>query len=142
MNTHAYMTFVKLLTPILFLALLGADMPSTQPLPPDLLAPDAKVTRLVSGLGFTEGPVWFNDDGGYLVFSDIPANVLNRWDKNHLVYTQFRQPSNGTNGNTSTRDGELVSCEQTTRRVIGRDKDGLQRVIAIEVQRQEIQLAE
>ena len=40
----------------------------------------SKVEKLAGGMSFTEGPCWFDDaGGGYLVFSDIPANQLKRW---------------------------------------------------------------
>ena len=56
----------------------------------DVRAPDAfakllpetsKVEKVADGMQFTEGPVWTNADGGYLVFSDIDGNELKRWDE-------------------------------------------------------------
>jgi gluconolactonase len=42
-----------------------------------LVSPDAKVERIVGGFGFTEGPVWMqNGKDGYLLFTDIPGNVI------------------------------------------------------------------
>jgi gluconolactonase len=42
-----------------------------------LVSPDAKVERIVGGFGFTEGPVWMqNGKEGYLLFTDIPGNVI------------------------------------------------------------------
>jgi Gluconolactonase len=43
-----------------------------------LVAPDAKVEMLTSGFGFAEGIVWMQKKGkpGFLVMSDIPANVI------------------------------------------------------------------
>ena len=38
-----------------------------------IVPPDAKVEMLASGFEFTEGPVWSSRDGGFLLFSDIPA---------------------------------------------------------------------
>ena len=43
------------------------------PLIDKLLATDAKVEVLASGMAWSEGPVWVKD-GGYLLFSDIPNN--------------------------------------------------------------------
>jgi gluconolactonase len=40
-----------------------------------LVAPDAQLIRVRTGFGFTEGIVWV-DKGGYLLLSDIPANVI------------------------------------------------------------------
>ncbi|MFG0319043.1 MAG: SMP-30/gluconolactonase/LRE family protein, partial [Planctomycetota bacterium JB042] len=44
-----------------------------------VVADDARLRLLVTGLRFTEGPVWSDDDGGFLVFSDMTANRLMRW---------------------------------------------------------------
>ena len=77
-----------------------------------LVSPDAKVEKLAGGMKFIEGPVWYN---GALIFSDIPSNELKRWDGKDL--TTFREPSNNTNGNTIDRDGNLISCEHSSRRV-------------------------
>lgn len=77
-----------------------------------LVPPDAKVEKLAGGMQFIEGPVWMD---GALVFSDIPANKLMKWDGKEV--TVFREPSNHTNGNTLDRDGNLISCEHSSRRV-------------------------
>ena len=39
----------------------------------------AKVEKVAGGFGFAEGPVWV-PSGGYLIFSDIPDNVIRRWN--------------------------------------------------------------
>src|SRR3982074_1694383 len=42
-----------------------------------LVSPDAKLDRLATGFGFTEGNIWVPQGrGGYMLFSDIPANVI------------------------------------------------------------------
>jgi gluconolactonase len=94
-----------------------------------LLAPDAKVEKLAGDMKFIEGPVWSNEDGGFLVFSDIPANELKRWDAKGGLGT-FRKESNNTNGNTRDRDGRLISCEHSARRVTRTEKDGSITVLA------------
>ena len=95
----------------------------------ELVAPDAKPEKLAGGMKFTEGPVWTNDDGGYLVFSDIPSNELKRWDANNGL-TTFRADSRNTNGNTRDREGRLISCEHSARRVTRTEKDGTLTVLA------------
>jgi gluconolactonase len=86
-----------------------------------LFPKDAKVTRLATDLQFTEGPVWM--PAGHLVFSDIPANELKRWDAAGGVQT-FRKPSNNANGNTLDREGRLVTAEHSAHRVSRTEKDG------------------
>src|SRR5206468_12974301 len=40
-----------------------------------LVSAEAKVELVKGGFGFTEGPVWVQK-GGYLLFTDIPGNVI------------------------------------------------------------------
>ncbi len=70
------------------------------------------MTRLATDMQFIEGPVWMRE--GFLVFSDIPANELKRWDAKGGLQT-FRKPSNNTNGNTLDREGRLISAEHAGR---------------------------
>ncbi len=92
-----------------------------------LIALDVKGQQLVRGLQFIEGPVWSDDGGGYLIFSDIPANELKKWDGKAL--STFRTDTHGTNGNTRDREGRLVSCEHTSRRVTRTKDDGTVEVL-------------
>jgi gluconolactonase len=57
------------------------------------------------------------------VFSDIPANQLKKWTKAGGV-TVFRDPSNNANGNTTDREGRLVTAEHGARRISRTEKDG------------------
>src|SRR5947199_9396778 len=42
-----------------------------------LVSPDAKLELVKGGFGFTEGALWVQQGKrGYLLFSDIPANVI------------------------------------------------------------------
>ncbi|HMJ66794.1 MAG TPA: SMP-30/gluconolactonase/LRE family protein [Candidatus Binatia bacterium] len=83
----------------------------------------AAVERLATGLQFVEGPTWVSADGGFLVFSDIPANELKKWTRDGGL-TTFRQPSNNSNGNTTDADGRLVTAEHSGRRISRTEKDG------------------
>lgn len=82
---------------------------------------NAKVERLATGLQFVEGPQWM--PGGFLVFSDIPADELKRWDAKGGLQT-FRKPSQQANGNTLDREGRLLSAEHGGRRISRTEKDG------------------
>lgn len=94
----------------------------------NLTVPNAAVEKLFEGCRWAEGPVWFND-GGYLVWSDIPNNRMLRWTP-ELGVDVFRPDSNYTNGNTRDRQGRLISCQHGGRRVIRTEPDGSQTVIA------------
>ena len=86
-----------------------------------LFSPDAKVERLATDMQFVEGPVWM--PAGFLVFSDIPANELKRWDAAGGVKT-FRKPSNNANGNTLDKAGRMVTAEHGAHRISRTAADG------------------
>ena len=87
------------------------------------------VERVATGFRWAEGPAYFRA-GRYLIFSDIPNNRQMRLveDDNHL--SVFRTPSFNSNGNTVDREGRLLSCEHSGRRVIRTELDGTITVIA------------
>ena len=88
-----------------------------------------RVERLWTGARWTEGPAWFAA-GRYLVFSDIPNNRMMRFDECDGHVSVFRQPSNNSNGNTTDKQGRLVTCEHKTRRVTRTEFDGSITIIA------------
>ena len=79
--------------------------------------------QVATGFKFTEGPLWLGRDG--LIFCDIPGDTIYRPDK-----TVFRRPSNWANGLTRDREGRLIVCENSARRVTRTEKDGAITVIA------------
>lgn len=91
-----------------------------------LVSVDAKVEILASGFVWSEGPVW-NKKGKYLIFSDVPANTIYKWNESEGA-TIFLSPSGytglgeygdepGSNGLTINHKGELIACEHGDRRV-------------------------
>lgn len=61
----------------------SADTPAEKPVVKEdpgldaLISPDARMDVLATGFGFAEGIVWIQKDkDGYLLMSDIPANVI------------------------------------------------------------------
>jgi gluconolactonase len=88
-----------------------------------IVAPEARVEKVAGGFGFIEGPVWSNEDGGSLVFSDIPRDEMKRLVPGAGV-TTYRAPSHNANGNTGDREGRLLTCEHSGRRVAIEDGDG------------------
>ena len=87
------------------------------------MIPNARIERLHTGTGWAEGPVWFGDMHS-LIWSDIPANRMLRWDATSGETSLFRPDSGFSNGNTRDRQGRLVTCEQDTRRVTRTEHDG------------------
>ena len=91
--------------------------------------PLAKIERIAHGFRWAEGPVWLGDARA-LVFSDVPGNVMYRWDEETGVTAAYRKPSNNGNGNTRDRQGRIVTCEHLTRRVTRTEYDGRITVLA------------
>jgi gluconolactonase len=87
------------------------------------------VERIATGFRWAEGPAYFRG-GRFLLFSDIPNNRMMRIleDDNHL--SVFRSPSMNSNGNTTDREGRLVTCEHGGRRVTRTEHDGTITIIA------------
>jgi gluconolactonase len=104
-----------------------------------LLAPDAKVEVLGTGLNWSEGPVWSRELSAVL-FSDVPENHILKWKEGEgmsvwlkpsgftgiLPYS--REP--GSNGLTLNAKGELCACEHGDRRVSVLTKGGGKRTLA------------
>jgi gluconolactonase len=89
---------------------------------------DAQLKKLAGEMHFTEGPAWFDRDGGYLVFSDIPANELKKWSAKDGL-TTFRANTHGANGNCVDREGRLITCGHISRRMMITEKDGTIRTL-------------
>lgn len=94
----------------------------------DTLVPaDAVIEKLAEGFEWSEGPVWVPDEGGYLLFSDIPVNTIYRWDEKGGLSPYLRpagyagsDPSGaelGTNGLMLDAEGRLVMCDHGNRQV-------------------------
>ncbi|MEA1996289.1 MAG: SMP-30/gluconolactonase/LRE family protein, partial [Gemmatimonadota bacterium] len=81
---------------------------------------DAALYQVAGGLQFTEGPVWVEGkDGqgqGYLLFSDIPADRIYRWDDPDKL-SVWRTPSGKSNGLLLDSRGRVLACEHWNRRV-------------------------
>ena len=88
-----------------------------------------RVERLWTGARWVEGIVWFTA-GRYLLFSDIPNNRLMRWDETDGKVSEFRQPSQFSNGNTLDQQGRLITCEHFSRQVTRTEHDGTITTIA------------
>ncbi len=131
----------------------GGDKKKEDPLPPrkivrldpafDKLVPkDAVVETIARGFIWTEGTAW-NKEGKFLVFSDIPHNVVHKWQDGKV--SEFVKPSGytgktprggkpgdepGSNGLRFDAEGRLCLCEHGDRRVSRIEKDGTKTVLA------------
>ncbi len=98
----------------------------------------AQIEKLGGGMGFIEGPVWMHK--GFLLFSDIPNNVIRKWTPGGKIEV-FREHSGftadasggglvGSNGLTLDKQGRLIACQHGNRRVIRIENNGKETVLA------------
>jgi gluconolactonase len=90
-----------------------------------IIAPDAEVETIATGIQWAEGPVWV-PQGRFLLFSDPPANIIRRWTRAEGVMP-FLQPSGaaafdpklmreaGSNGLAMDHQGRLLIADSGTR---------------------------
>jgi gluconolactonase len=105
-----------------------------------LFPAEAKLEKIADGYSWVEGPVW-NRAERFLLFSDIPANSVFRWQSGKGA-TLFMKPSGytgkapfegrepGSNGLAFDSEGRLVLCEHGDRRVARVEKDGAKKTLA------------
>jgi len=111
----------------------------------EVVGPNPKVFKLAEGFKFTEGPIWVNKDGGYLLFSDPNANTIYKYTPNGNEEGRldvFRTPSGysgadiaeygqpGSNGLTLDPQGRLTINQHGNHRVVRDEKDGTQTILA------------
>lgn len=101
-----------------------------------IVSADVTFEQVATGFRFTEGPVW-QAAGRFLLFSDIPSDVIQRWDAQSGA-KPFRQPSHKSNGLTYDRQGRLLTCEHVTSRVTRAEPDGRLTILASHWQGKEL----
>ncbi len=106
-----------------------------------LVAPGVKIDVLADGFEWSEGPVWSNVDGGYLLFSDIPRNRIVEWSPQNGIsiflersgYTgkkPFTGSEPGSNGLIYDAQGRLVMCCHGDRMIKRLEPNGTRTVLA------------
>jgi len=160
MNRLAGLGLLGLITFSPLVGLRAQEAPSTQsvvqhldPTGAKLISQSAQVETLKNEFfGFLEGPVWVqNADNGYLLFSDMPANCIYKWENGTLsVFLEKSgftgtDPSNagmevnngrlqvivlGSNGLTLDRDNRLIIAQHGDRRLVRRETSGDLSVLA------------
>src|SRR5260370_34890789 len=112
-----------------------------------IIPQDAKVEKLAGDFQFVEGPIWVHSKGqGYLLFSDIPANVIRKWDSKGGVSVFLEKSGftgadasnvggqtnngfgmvnlNGSKGITRRKSGPIVICQHGARLLSRQRKSG------------------
>src|SRR5262245_64015593 len=125
-----------------------------------LISPDAQLEKIAGGFGFTEGALWVPvGEGGYLLFTDIPGNVIYKWTPDGTVSVHMEKcgyrgvdiwrvgfmqtngkkpgepgfeefPMIGCNGLTLDRQGRLVIATWAGRSIDRIEHDGRRTVLA------------
>ncbi len=98
----------------------------------DSLVPkDAVIEKVAGGFGFTEGPLWRSE--GVLWFSDVTGNVLRSLTPSGQATVLIQKAGGesnappgsfvGPNGMISDKDGYVLLCQHTNRRIVRVAKD-------------------
>ena len=120
---------------------VNVEVVRNDPAMDEIAGPNPKVFKLAEGFKFTEGPIWINKDGGYLLFSDPNANTIYKYAPERKLEV-FRKPSGysgadvaeygqpGSNGLTLDPQGRLTINQHGNHRVVRDENDGTQTVLA------------
>ncbi|SFK95608.1 gluconolactonase [Paenibacillus sp. 1_12] len=88
----------------------------------EIIDKDYVVEQLVSGLVFTEGPIWDKTTQSVL-FTDFTPNRIYKWNRAEGC-SVYREESGRAVGLTMDRAGRVVSCETSKRRVSRIEENG------------------
>ena len=96
---------------------------------------DAKVEKIVPGLGRTDGPIFSRL--GFLLFCDTSTRKIFKYvpgaagsPGSDAALIAYRKNSGGAQGLTFDRQGRLIACEAVAKRVTRTEKDGSIAVLA------------
>ena len=114
-------------TGVVWAETVPATINSLDPRFDQLVPRDTKLEKIADGFIWVEGPVWHRQ-GGYLLFSDIPANAVYKWKSGEgaSVYLKssgysgtapFSGMEPGSNGLTFDAKGQLVLCRHGDRQI-------------------------
>jgi gluconolactonase len=149
-----FFTLGALLTGAALSAQNGGQIIRLDPALDALISPNAQIEKVADGFGFLEGPVWVHASSpGFLIFSDIPANVIDKWNPQDGTVSVFLEKSGfagadpgdagyqlnnghavvtlyGSNGITLDKEGRVTYCQHGDRAVMRLEKDGKRTVLA------------
>ncbi len=108
-----------------------------------IVAPGTPVEVIATGIKWAEGPLWVPQGGGYLLFSDPPANIVRRWSRSKGTAT-FLSPSGapgadpaiyrepGANGLTLDHGGRLLIANSGGRSIDRVDLTNKRRTVLVD----------
>jgi gluconolactonase len=103
---------------ILFILVVFTQTENLPAQDPVIHAP--QIERIDGDFVFLEGPVWYD---GSILFSDIPANKVYRWDKAGGLRI-FYEPSGNSNGLMIDHNGYLILAQHGKRQIAVLDDTG------------------
>lgn len=123
-------------------AAAGAGITRLDPRLDRVIAPDATIEVLASGYSWSEGPLWV-PEGEYLLFSDVPKNVVHRWDraggaKSFLSPSGLQGPvpatirEAGANGLALDPQGRLLLADSGSRALVRVDLATKRRTVVVD----------
>ena len=96
-----------------------------------LIPPDARIEKVAGGFQFTEGPLWRPD--GRLWFSDVVGNLVRAVTPTGQIEVLIQESGGhsdapagsfvGSNGIVAGKDGDVLLCQHTNRRIVRVGKD-------------------
>lgn len=108
---------------LLFASLSCIELFAQSPVPTG-----ATVDKIATGFQFVEGPL--RHPQGFLIFSDIPANTVFKWDPATGKTSEFLRPSGNSNGLSLDLQGNVLLCQHGKRRVARLTVDGTETAVA------------
>src|SRR5690242_11890806 len=150
---RAWMALAVLLGSVVLYAQDAGTIVRLDPALDAIVPAGARVEKVADGFGFLEGPVWVHGTStGYLLFSDIPANAIDKWspggkasvflaksgftgtDASNVGYKINNGRADvtliGSNGITLDKEGRVTYCQHGNRAVERLEKDGKRTVLA------------
>jgi gluconolactonase len=86
-----------------------------------IIAPDAKLEKVVTGLKFAEGPVW---DGTEMIVSDVKGDTAYAVSEDGSMRV-FKHPTHWGNGHSWDRSGALLTAEHASGEVTRTNAQGV-----------------
>lgn len=148
------LAFTALLAAVALRAQNGGQIIRLDPSLDALIPATAQIEKVADGFGFVEGPVWVHSSApAFLIFSDIPANAIDKWNPEDGKTSVFLEKSGftgadpgdagyqlnnghatvtlfGSNGITLDKEGRVTFCTHGDRDVVRIEKDGKRTVLA------------
>jgi gluconolactonase len=126
MNTRSPISLIVLLTLSLALTAQASE----------LVADNAKLTKIADGFKFTEGGA--RDSEGNVFFTDIPNNRIHKWDAATNKVSTYFEDSGGANGCWVVGEGQLFVCQGANRAIAVITTSGKLKVVVDEYARKKL----